>query len=139
MTDPVSEKAMSLVGPINKAYNDLKTSYRTSLTHALELGRLLVIAHEAVGKNGWKDYLAKNCPQVTYRTATVYMQLDEHREKFEDPAARCTSRHSGWPQHSWGTRSGGQSEAGEEAQGREEAQGQECRHRPCRGAERRCR
>jgi hypothetical protein len=88
MTDaptPDTAKAMSLVGPINQAYNNLKTSYRTSLTHALELGRLLVIAHEAVGKKAWKKYIEDNC-DLSYRTATVYMQLAKHKEQFEDPA-----------------------------------------------------
>jgi hypothetical protein len=85
MSEPNKDKAMSLVGPINKAFSDLKASYRTSLTHALEFGRLLQIAHDAVGKKGWKAHLAANHPQISYRTATVYIQLAKHQEQFEDP------------------------------------------------------
>jgi hypothetical protein len=84
MSEADKAKALSLVGPINKAFSDLKASYRTSLTHALELGGLLFTAHEAVGKKEWKSYLATNCPQISYRTATVYIQLAKHRDQFTD-------------------------------------------------------
>jgi Protein of unknown function (DUF3102) len=84
--------ALSLVGPINQAYNNLKTSYRTSLTHALELGGLLIKAKEAVNEHGkWKPWLEKNCPQIHYRTAAVYMQLAKDREGFTDDPANVQS------------------------------------------------
>ena len=42
-------KGLSYVPQTNKAYDDLVTSHRTTLAHALKLGELLNQAKEAVG------------------------------------------------------------------------------------------
>jgi hypothetical protein len=68
-------KGLSYVPQINKAYDDLVTSNRTSLVHALKFGELLNQAKEAVGHGDWTNWLKTNCPQISHRTANVYMSL----------------------------------------------------------------
>jgi hypothetical protein len=68
-------KGLSYVPQINKAYDDLVTSHRTSLVHALKFGELLNQAKEAVGHGDWTNWLKTNCPQLSHRTANVYMSL----------------------------------------------------------------
>jgi hypothetical protein len=84
------DKALSLVGQINQAYEDLTKSYRTSLTHALKLGDLLIKAKEAVGKphGNWMPWLKKHCPNISYSTANIYMKLAEHyKGQFDEHPA----------------------------------------------------
>jgi Protein of unknown function (DUF3102) len=80
------EKGLSYVPQINKAYDDLVASHRTSLAHALKLGELLNQAKEAVGHGEWTSWLKTNCPQISHRTADVYMSLAKHKEKFDSKA-----------------------------------------------------
>jgi hypothetical protein len=84
------DKALTLVGQINQAYEDLTKSYKTSLTHALKLGDLLIKAKEAVGKphGNWMPWLKKHCPDISYSTANIYMKLAEHyKGQFDDHPA----------------------------------------------------
>jgi hypothetical protein len=84
MTEEV--KGISYIDPIHKAYDALVASHRNSLRHALELGKLLHDAKEAVGHGGWAKWLKTNCPQISHRTANVYMNLEKHRDKFDKPS-----------------------------------------------------
>lgn len=79
-------KGLSYVPQINKAYDDLVTSHRTSLVHALKFGELLNQAKEAVGHGDWTNWLKTNCPQISHRTANVYMSLAVNKEKFDTAA-----------------------------------------------------
>ena len=84
MTEEV--KGLSYVPLIHKAYDDLVASHRTSLGHALNLGKLLNDAKDAVGHAGWANWLKTNCPQISHRTANVYMNLAKNKDKFDKPA-----------------------------------------------------
>jgi hypothetical protein len=79
------EKGLSYVPQIKEAYDALMGSHQTSLMHALTLGDLLNQAKEAVGHGHWANWLKKHCPQISQRTANVYMKLAVNKEKFEDP------------------------------------------------------
>jgi Protein of unknown function (DUF3102) len=79
-------KGLSYIPQINKAYDDLVASHRTSLAHALKLGELLNQAKEVVGHGEWTSWLKTKCPQISHRTANVYMKLAEHKEKFDTKA-----------------------------------------------------
>ena len=79
-------KGLSYVPQINKAYDDLVASHRTSLVHALKLGELLNQAKEVVGHGDWTSWLKTNCPKISHRTANVYMSLAVNKEKFDTAA-----------------------------------------------------
>src|SRR6516165_531735 len=79
------EKAASYVPQIKAAYGALLASHKKSLAHALTLGSLLNEAKTALGKKGkWTEWLAEYCPQISHRTANVYMKLAKHKDKFTD-------------------------------------------------------
>src|SRR6516165_1287740 len=79
------EKAASYVPQIKAAYGALLASHKKSLAHALTLGSLLNEAKTALGKKGkWTEWLAEYCPQISHRTANIYMKLAKHKDKFTD-------------------------------------------------------
>jgi hypothetical protein len=79
------EKAASYVPQIKAAYGALLASHKKNLAHALTLGSLLNDAKTALGKKGkWTEWLAEYCPQISHRTANVYMKLAKHKDKFTD-------------------------------------------------------
>jgi Protein of unknown function (DUF3102) len=84
MTEPV--KGLSYIPLIHTAYDILVASHQTSLSHALDLGKLLNDAKEAVGHGGWANWLKTHCPQISHRTANVYMNLAENKDKFDAAA-----------------------------------------------------
>jgi hypothetical protein len=84
MTEEV--KGLSYIPLIHKAYDALVASHRTSLGHALNLGKLLNDAKEAVGHGGWANWLKTHCPQISHRTANVYMNLAKNKNKFDESA-----------------------------------------------------
>jgi hypothetical protein len=79
------EKAASYVPQIKAAYGALLASHKKNLAHALTLGSLLNEAKTALGKKGkWTEWLAEYCPQISHRTANIYMKLAKHKDKFTD-------------------------------------------------------
>src|SRR5262245_46944705 len=88
------DKGLSYVGQINATYRELKEAQHGSLVKAITLGQLLNDAKDAVGKHGkWADWLKKHCPEISHRTANVYMNLAKHKDKFiDDQGAEANSQ-----------------------------------------------
>jgi hypothetical protein len=80
------EKGLSYVPQIKAVYEELIQSHKSSLTHALHLGELLNAAKETVGHGAWGQWLQFHLPQISHRTANVYMKLAENKDKFSDGA-----------------------------------------------------
>lgn len=74
--------AEQLVGRIRDAHEAASAAARSALGHALEAGRLLAEAKDAVPHGGWADYVA-GCGMPT-RTAALYMRLHRHRDRLDD-------------------------------------------------------
>lgn len=81
-TGPMTAIAEQLAGRIRAAHHAASTAAQTALGHALEAGRLLAEAREAVPHGGWGDYVA-SCG-IADRTASLYMRLHRHRDRLED-------------------------------------------------------
>jgi hypothetical protein len=88
VTDKTDEKdkGLSYVPQIKAVYEELIASHKSSLTHALHLGELLNGAKQAVGHGAWGQWLQFHLPQISHRTANVYMKLAENKDKFSDGA-----------------------------------------------------
>ena len=87
MSDLISTGSMTVIaeqlaGRIRAAHQAASTAAQTALGHALEAGRLLAEAREAVPHGGWGDYVA-SCG-IADRTASLYMRLHRHRDRLED-------------------------------------------------------
>ena len=87
MSDLISTGSMTVIaeqlaGRIRAAHHAASTAAQTALGHALEAGRLLAEAREAVPHGGWGDYVA-SCG-IADRTASLYMRLHRHRDRLED-------------------------------------------------------
>ena len=74
--------AEQLAGRIRAAHHAASTAAQTALGHALEAGRLLAEAREAVPHGGWGDYVA-SCG-IADRTASSYMRLYRERDRLGD-------------------------------------------------------
>ena len=81
-------KALSLVPEIKAAHEEAEKCQRSSHCRALECaikaGDALYLAKEAVGHGAFSIWRQQNLPQIPSRTATLYMRLAEHKEKFRE-------------------------------------------------------
>src|SRR6516162_2274345 len=84
MTD--LNKALSLVPQIREAHEEAEKCQRSShgraLEYAIKAGDALTLAKEAVGHGAFSIWRQQNLPHIPPRTATLYMQLAEHKDMF---------------------------------------------------------
>jgi hypothetical protein len=85
-----TDKALSLVGEIMKAYNSAEQAGASALGHALECGRLLNLAKETVGKGKWKKWCEANL-KVSEETERLYRRLADAVANKDDIFAKCKS------------------------------------------------
>ena len=82
------DKALSLIPGIKEAHEKAEaaqqTSYNQALEYAIKAGELLMLAKEAVGHGGWANWRQQNLAGIPQTTASLYMRLAEHKEKFRD-------------------------------------------------------
>jgi hypothetical protein len=82
------DKALSFVPQIKEAHEKAEaaqqTSYNQALEHAIKAGELLMLAKEAVGHGGWANWRQQNLAAIPQTTASLYMRLAEHKDKFKD-------------------------------------------------------
>jgi len=86
-------KALSLVGPINTAYDAAQKADGDALRYALECGKHLKNAKEIVKaeKGKWKTWRETNIPKVSEDTERVYRRLADAKEIKEDFFSKCKS------------------------------------------------
>ena len=81
-------KALSLVPEIKAAYEEAEKCQRTShsraLEYAIKAGDGLRLAKEAVGHGAFSIWRQQNLPHIPPTTATLYMRLAEHKDKFRE-------------------------------------------------------
>jgi hypothetical protein len=86
MTD--LDKALSLVPEIKAAHEEAVKCQRSSHSRALECaikaGAALMLAKEAVGHGAFSIWRQQNLPHIPPTTATLYMRLAEHKDKFRE-------------------------------------------------------
>src|SRR5215510_6935920 len=79
-------KALSLVPEIKAAHEEAEKCQRTSHSRAFEFavkaGDALILAKEAVGHGAFSIWRQQNLPQLPQTTASLYMRLAEHKERF---------------------------------------------------------
>jgi hypothetical protein len=77
----------NLVAAILAAHADVTKAEAKALPHAIACGELLHHAREDVKKSRkgrWIAWLGANLPSIPRRTASLYIQLYEHRTRFTD-------------------------------------------------------
>jgi hypothetical protein len=88
MTSTDLTKALSLLPVIREAHEEAEKCQRSShgraLEHAIKAGDALNLAKEAVGHGAFSIWRQQNLPHIPQTTASLYMRLAEHKEKFRD-------------------------------------------------------
>jgi len=86
-TKEQEEKGLSYIPQITAAYDAVLKAEQNSLNEKIKLGELLIKAKEAVGHGGFAEWLEKHFPKkISHRTANVYMQLAERKDKLDEVA-----------------------------------------------------
>jgi hypothetical protein len=82
------DKALTLIPQIKEAHEKAEscqqTSYNQALEYAIKAGELLILAKEAVGHGGWATWRQQNLPSIPQTTASLYMRLAEHKDRFKE-------------------------------------------------------
>jgi Protein of unknown function (DUF3102) len=76
-------KAAELAPKISEAYTKAVEASQASLAHAIDAGEMLRQAKEYVGHGNWDIWLRDNCPEISDRTARLYMRLAKNADKLD--------------------------------------------------------
>ena len=80
-----ADKGKSYLPQIKAAYQALNEANANKLICAVRLGDVLNQAAETIkasyGKGAWGPWLEMNCPEITHRTANVYMTLEAFSQR----------------------------------------------------------
>ena len=73
---------------INRLHRLVTEAAQTSLQYSIEIGTMLIDVKKDVKHGDWEGWLAKHCPEISDRTARVYMRLakPENADKLEAAA-----------------------------------------------------
>jgi hypothetical protein len=73
---------------INRLHRLVTEAAQTSLQYSIEIGTMLIDVKKDVKHGDWEEWLAKHCPEISERTARMYMRLakPENAEKLEAAA-----------------------------------------------------
>jgi hypothetical protein len=81
-------EALLLIPKIKEAHEKVEAAQQTSYTQALEYaikaGELLTLAKEAVGHGRWATWRQQNLAGIAQTTASLYMRLVEHKDRFKE-------------------------------------------------------
>src|SRR5262245_50518643 len=69
---------------INDEHRKVIDAERTALQHAIAAGKLLNVAKSEVPRGRWLRWLQEYCPDISDRTANVYMLLANHEQMLLD-------------------------------------------------------
>jgi hypothetical protein len=88
MGDLANPKLAKLAAEANRLHNLIVEGNQSSLQRSIEAGTFLIEAKKIVGHGDWGQWLVKNCPQISDRTARLYMQLanEKNVKKIEEAA-----------------------------------------------------
>src|SRR5215471_7436535 len=85
------DNALSLVGEIMDCYDKAELADACALRCALDCGKNLNLAKEAVGNGKWKKWREQHLPKVSEETERVYRRLAGAVAKKEDVFCSCLS------------------------------------------------
>ena len=74
------------IGGINLEHHEAVKASSGSLDHAIKCGKMLEEAKEKVGHGEWVKWLTQNCPEISERTARLYMRLATNQPELEKVA-----------------------------------------------------
>jgi hypothetical protein len=74
------------ISEINLEHRGVVTASKGSLEHAVKCGQKLTAAKQKVGHGEWENWLSENCPEISARTARLYMRLSGSRVQLEKEA-----------------------------------------------------
>jgi len=73
---------------INAAHDVVKRNIKATIAEMMSAGDALREAKGLAGHGNWLSWLKANCPEVSERTAHLYMQLAKWRSVVEDAMAK---------------------------------------------------
>src|SRR5262249_54232190 len=79
-----TSSAASFIDQIKAEYREVVKAETGALPHAIRCGEFLKLAKEnlkAERGGSWKDWLETNCPEIAQETASLYVQLADHKAK----------------------------------------------------------
>jgi hypothetical protein len=73
---------------INRLHRLVTEATQTSLQYSIEIGTMLIEVKKEVKHGEWEPWLCKNCPDISDRTARMYMRFakPENAKKLEAAA-----------------------------------------------------
>ena len=86
MTSAKPKPTAGTIKQINAAHEAVVESGQAGLRHALHAGELLNSVKDGTDHGDWETWLATNCPNISVRTARLYMQLSDKEEEIEKAA-----------------------------------------------------
>ena len=83
----VARSLNSIAGDIRNHHDKVKAAHGKALEHAKKAGEALSEAKEQVSHGEWATWLERNAPEVSDRTARVYMRIANNWEQIESKTA----------------------------------------------------
>jgi Protein of unknown function (DUF3102) len=71
---------------INTEHKAVVEATQAKLQHAITAGATLKACKESMAHGNWANWLKDNCPEISERTASVYMRLAKNSDKVEKAA-----------------------------------------------------
>jgi Protein of unknown function (DUF3102) len=71
---------------INTEHKAVVEATQAKLQHAITAGDTLKACKDSMAHGNWTNWLKDNCPEISERTASVYMRLAKNSDKVEKAA-----------------------------------------------------
>jgi hypothetical protein len=78
---------VTLVKEINRIHAEIVENAQAQVQRGIECGVMLKEVRDNIKFGDWEDWLAKHCPEISERTARVYLRLAKNSDKLETLAA----------------------------------------------------
>ena len=72
---------------INTEHKAVVEATQAKLQHAITAGATLKACKDSMAHGSWTNWLKDNCPEISERTASVYMRLAKNSDKVGMPQA----------------------------------------------------
>jgi hypothetical protein len=79
-------QAEALAPKINQAHASAIEATQTALSYAIDAGEMLNQAKKLMPHGEWQTWLVEHCPDISDRTARLYMLLAKNATKLEEAA-----------------------------------------------------
>jgi hypothetical protein len=76
---------------INTEHKAVVEATQAKLQHAITAGETLKACKDSMAHGAWANWLKANCPEISERTASVYMRLAKNSDKVEQAAGENSS------------------------------------------------